>query len=335
MKKVFLVDYENVSEDGLKGFEGLSEQDEVYLFYSANNGRISLNFVKNLYALKDTASLHFMKAFTGKQALDIQLATYLGSLIEADKEGQCKFIIVSKDKGFDHIRDFWNVYRPEVRICRSESITNGCVKPADAKAQGTEKEASALADVLAEKETKPKSTRKRSTSKSTKSQAKAQSAEKEQKSESGTAQPVKEQKTENAQEAPAKELKPENTSAAAQEQIQDNTQHLPGTGSSISGETQQAEAGKEKPENKKALPAETEAKPSLPAVKNGKTSLNAAVMQTLSKEKYDYKTVGQAASLAVSFVGQRYQKRETYKSMVRQFGQKEGLAIYNLIKGLL
>ncbi len=310
MKKVYLVDYENVSEEGLKGFEGLDKQDEIYLFYSANNGRISLNFVKNLYALKDSAALHFMKAFTGKQALDIQLATFLGSLIEADKEGNCKFIIISKDKGFDHIRDFWNVYRPEVKICRQETISHGTSKPAE-KTPETEKEAETLTEAAAEKTEKPKSTRRRSTSRSTRSQTKTQTAEKEQRQEKAEDQAVKE----------PQEEKQDTASLPAEEKVTEQAETV----------RESAEKAAEKPEQA----PEAEQKTSLPAVKSGKTSLNAAVMQALSKEKYDYKIVGQAASLAVSFCGARYQKRETYKAMVRQFGQKEGLAIYNHIKGLL
>lgn len=102
--KNFLVDYENVHEDGLKGIAELAEADSVYIFYTANAASISFDMHKMLNSSKADVKLMNCGAGT-KNALDFQLATYLGYLAAGNKSAE--YFIVSKDKGFEAVCTFW------------------------------------------------------------------------------------------------------------------------------------------------------------------------------------------------------------------------------------
>ena len=112
MKKHYLIDFENVSDDGLKGYFELSPEDTVEIFYTENAARIGIDFLENCLAAPERAALRFIKVPAGKQSLDMQLATYLGALLAGDGAPDAEYCIVSKDKGFASIRQFWQSRRP-------------------------------------------------------------------------------------------------------------------------------------------------------------------------------------------------------------------------------
>ena len=112
MKKHYLIDFENVSDDGLKGYFELSPEDTVEIFYTENAARIGIEFFENCLAAQGRAGLRFIKVPAGKQSLDMQLATYLGALLAGDGAPDAEYCIVSKDKGFASIRQFWQSRRP-------------------------------------------------------------------------------------------------------------------------------------------------------------------------------------------------------------------------------
>ena len=81
----FLVDYENVHADGLRGISALSEQDKVVIFYSEKAETMTFGLHRRLNESK--AEISFQKVPTGsKNALDFQLCTYLGYLICQDEQ---------------------------------------------------------------------------------------------------------------------------------------------------------------------------------------------------------------------------------------------------------
>lgn len=101
---IFLIDYENVGVPGLDGLTKLHENDIIYIFYSENADRLTFGLHKRLSECK--AQIIYMKIGVGsKNALDFQLASFLGYLIGEKPEG--KFYIVSKDKGFECLSKFW------------------------------------------------------------------------------------------------------------------------------------------------------------------------------------------------------------------------------------
>ncbi len=106
MKRYFLIDFENVADAGLNGFFELTAEDTVDLFYTQKNNRISIDFFKTFLDRRSLAELRLRKVATGNQALDLQLASFLGSLI-AGGDDPCEYCIISKDKGFGCLPSFW------------------------------------------------------------------------------------------------------------------------------------------------------------------------------------------------------------------------------------
>ena len=94
--KYYLIDYENVNAAGLEGIEDLTTDSRIVLFYTKNSSKIDLG-VFNL--LRNTeGELAVIEVHHGKQALDIQLASYVGFLIGTEP-ADTEYYIVSKDKG--------------------------------------------------------------------------------------------------------------------------------------------------------------------------------------------------------------------------------------------
>ena len=106
MKRYFLIDFENVADTGLNGFFELTEEDTVDLFYTQKNNRISIDFFKSYLDHTGAAAIRLRKVAAGNQALDLQLASFLGSLI-AEKGEEREYCIISKDKGFGCLPAFW------------------------------------------------------------------------------------------------------------------------------------------------------------------------------------------------------------------------------------
>lgn len=103
--KHFLIDYENIKADGIKNISDANKDDAFYIFYSEQCKNISLEVVESLTARG--IGLHCYKVKTGtKNALDFQLASFLGYLIGKGNQTD-QYHIVSNDKGFDCLCDYW------------------------------------------------------------------------------------------------------------------------------------------------------------------------------------------------------------------------------------
>lgn len=107
----YLIDFENVGEAGFNGIEKLQKEDTVIVFYSKNScKKISIDiFGRNVHH----AEIRFIKAEVGtKNALDFQLVSYLGCLIQ-DRE---EYHIISKDNGYSPLVPFWKQYDIAVKL---------------------------------------------------------------------------------------------------------------------------------------------------------------------------------------------------------------------------
>ncbi len=119
---VFLIDYENVNEAGLEGIKNLKSDDQVHIFYSDQIKTIP--FERSIEMSQSRAKIEFIQTRkTAKNYLDFQLATYLGFLIGKGERGEV--IVVSNDKGFDSVVDFWK--GRNITISRYENIANKAV----------------------------------------------------------------------------------------------------------------------------------------------------------------------------------------------------------------
>lgn len=98
--RIFLVDYENVNSTGLQGIDMLSKMDKLVIFYSDKSNTISFKMVEQImeHNIKFT-KIHLEEQ--GMNALDFQLTTYLGVMIERHRKSKnFQVIIVSKDNGY-------------------------------------------------------------------------------------------------------------------------------------------------------------------------------------------------------------------------------------------
>lgn len=103
MKTYYLIDFENVNETGLAGFDNIGNDCKIIIFYTDRCKNINMDFLsssarRNLFS--------FFKVPMSDQSLDMHLVSYLGYLIGKDQEEK-KFIIVSKDTDYDKIITFW------------------------------------------------------------------------------------------------------------------------------------------------------------------------------------------------------------------------------------
>lgn len=134
---VYLIDFENVTSAGISGIQRLSKEDKVYIFYSKNASNMSFSAHINL--LQSSADVTYLSVDVGgKNALDFQLSSFLGYLINSGEEKH--FIIISNDKGYDYVKSFWekNGLAPGVTINGAPSINRALLpieRPFTAKIQ--------------------------------------------------------------------------------------------------------------------------------------------------------------------------------------------------------
>jgi len=113
----YIIDYENVSVDGMKGLSNLTAEDNLYIFYSEKADRMTFDLYRRLSECR--ARQEFFRASVGtKNALDFQLVSILGYKVARDEKAA--FVIVSRDKGFDCVVKLWA--SRGVTITRASSI---------------------------------------------------------------------------------------------------------------------------------------------------------------------------------------------------------------------
>ena len=100
----FMVDWENVNNRGLKGYQYLEADDSVTIFYSAGCNRITYG---ELHGLIDSGcNLQLYRLVNArKDALDHYISSRIGELFGRGYEGE--IAIVSKDKGYKSVYDYW------------------------------------------------------------------------------------------------------------------------------------------------------------------------------------------------------------------------------------
>ena len=77
---IYLVDYENVHNDGVTDIKKLSASDRVVIFYG--DSIKSIPFETHVEMMASKAAIEYIETHkVAKNYLDFQLATYLGFLI--------------------------------------------------------------------------------------------------------------------------------------------------------------------------------------------------------------------------------------------------------------
>lgn len=126
----FLIDYENVRNDGMQGTEYLRGSDHVILFYSAASPTMEQRHLANIQNSACGFETYKLVA-QRKNALDFYIATKLGELFGANRCNHA--VIVSNDSGFRSIREFWQECSgTKNRVFISVSIEDGIVSANEA-----------------------------------------------------------------------------------------------------------------------------------------------------------------------------------------------------------
>jgi len=110
----YLIDYENVHEEGLIGCDSLKKTDHIVIFFTHNAMRIDMRGISD----HGQASLDMKEVPAGKQSADIHISSYAGMLI-GESQNKIKIIIISKDKVYDYLTEFW---KKRAEIIRREKI---------------------------------------------------------------------------------------------------------------------------------------------------------------------------------------------------------------------
>ena len=144
----FLIDYENINSRGLHGSEFLERNDELLIFYSDQCPRIERQEMEKVFQSGCEFEIIRLPS-PGKNALDFCIATSVG---EALGRGENKSIgIISNDKGYKTIQDYWRKRKPAVRIVCRPDIAQ-CIISADEPGERTKRVHAACDPVDLEKE---------------------------------------------------------------------------------------------------------------------------------------------------------------------------------------
>ena len=100
METYYLIDFENVHNDGIANIESMTKEDHVHIFSTQN----ATNIRQDIFWLNGDIKSHLVPI--RKQSLDMHLVSYLGYLLGIHGR-DCNYVIISKDKDYDNIVKFW------------------------------------------------------------------------------------------------------------------------------------------------------------------------------------------------------------------------------------
>lgn len=124
-RKIYFVDTESVS-NWVDSLESSYEYNEVYLFYTQHSKLLKYDEIMKL--VDEFRIFKILKCEAGKNALDLQLSSYLGLVINhhINTTDDVEFVILSNDKDYDYVCNFWkNLY---VNVIRQEVFNNNINK---------------------------------------------------------------------------------------------------------------------------------------------------------------------------------------------------------------
>ncbi len=133
---LFLIDYENVGNAGMKGCDYLDAGDHVIIFYSDARKNVERRVMETISSSECVFEVCKL-CQAGKNALDFYIVSRLGELIGGGYDGIA--VIVSQDGGFRAVRDYWEKRaKHRRRMYLASSIEDGIVKGNENNARTSE-----------------------------------------------------------------------------------------------------------------------------------------------------------------------------------------------------
>lgn len=158
-RNYYLVDYENVKNQGLNGIQDLKGDNVICIFYSRNApGNFTLDLHRQIS--EANAEIVYLKVEVGtKNALDFQLASYLGKIIAENHGRPCNYFIVSNDRGYLSLVPFWHDGNIDIEVIADLSGAGIFVDRDEIAAKvseltGESEEAGNIADIIINSRTK-------------------------------------------------------------------------------------------------------------------------------------------------------------------------------------
>lgn len=129
----FLVDFENVRSNGLRGVDYLDKNDYLTLFFSAAAHSCEKRYLEEIE--KSDCTFDTCKLVqTGKNGLDFYIATRVGEFYGNGHDD--RIAIISKDQGYQAVRDYWDARLPsDKKIILSPSIERSLIASNDNSAR--------------------------------------------------------------------------------------------------------------------------------------------------------------------------------------------------------
>lgn len=306
-----MIDYENVGSNGLSGCNELKKSDHIHIFFTKNAKNVGWDIVKDIVKNHGEAEWEIHEVPSGKQSADIHLSSYLGYLIGMNSGQDCAYIIVSKDKDFDKVIEFW-IESQDAKVSRIEMIK----QPAkEDKKSSAKKENSAKKAAAAKKETGGKPASKGRDTAKTELGQKVQLALQQAGYKGDDVDQISKVVI-DCYDVDHPETLKSNVHNGLQKEYDDETvQGIYGNIKSVLNEYSKMHA---------------------PAggsdAGSDKTALNNIVQQILSKAKMSADVIGFVTSTVVKNIGVKNGKQMIYRTIISKYGQKKGLDIYNRIK---
>lgn len=350
---VYLVDFENVTSAGISGIQRLTKEDKVYIFYTVNASNMS--FAAHMNLLSSPAEVIYYNVTSGgKNALDFQLSSFLGYLISKGEDKD--FYIISNDKGYDHVKNFWerSGIAEGVTIHGSPSINRSLIpmeKPFTSKIQQTVgtvqqtvtqkngvspeqlEQMKAEADkYTAQKNAAETAAKEENVSGNTenKKEEKAKNKKNAEKSQTKSANDgketaKKENQAENAEEKPVKRRgRPKKQAVEAAAETAEKTANT----EEISANEGKIDANKEKTEAKKPK-ANPPKKKTSAKKENASDILKNTLRPLLAKAKVESEDeVSNIANYFKTADG----KQQFYRSLITLYGMERGAEVYRVIR---
>lgn len=119
----FLVDYENVHYEGLRGVEFLNSSDTVTIFYSPSCPKITMKDLEAVIKSGCTFDTCKLIKSPSKNALDFYIAVRVGE--ELAKNEESTLVIVSKDNGFENVVEYAKRRYIKCNIATASTIEHG------------------------------------------------------------------------------------------------------------------------------------------------------------------------------------------------------------------
>jgi len=121
----FMIDWENIQHNGLRGSRYLKPSDNITIFYSKACNRIEQGDLQEI--LNSGCTLELCRLVNpGKNALDYYISSRIGTLFGSGYSGDVA--IISRDKGFQAVQDYWrHCVKPSRNIVIRPNIESGIV----------------------------------------------------------------------------------------------------------------------------------------------------------------------------------------------------------------